>query len=85
MPYQRNDLNNDPAGTQPLANDITLFGASEGWSQIVHKDWNGNYSKRNIANGTVSPGVYSKRNIANGVVTPGAYQRTDIGNNSVSL
>jgi hypothetical protein len=85
MPYERNDLNNDPAAVQPASNDITLFGGSEGWTTINHKDWNGDYSKRNIANGTVVPGVYSKRDIANSVVTPSAYQRRDTDNNAVSL
>lgn len=85
MPYERNDLNNNPAGVQPASNVITLFGGSEGWTTIIHSDWNGDYSKRNIANGTVVPGVYSKRNIANGVVVPSAYQRRDISNNPISL
>lgn len=85
MPYQRNDLNNDPAGVQPASTLITIFGGSEGWSTISYRRWNGDYSKRNISNGTVVPGEYSKRNINNGVVTPSAYQRRDINNNPVSL
>jgi hypothetical protein len=85
MPYERNDLNNDPAGTQPASNSITLFGGSEGWTTIIHEDWNGDYSKRDITNGTVVPGTYSKRNIDNEVVIPAAYQRRDTDNNPVSL
>ena len=85
MSYERNDLNNDPVAVQPLSNDITLFDGSEVWTTITHKDWNGNYSKRDITNGIVVPGIYSKRDIVNSVVTASAYQRTDTDNNIISL
>jgi hypothetical protein len=83
--YERRDENNVAEVPQPASNLITVFGGSEGWSQIQYRRWNGDYSKRDINNQVVSPGTYSKRDINNQVVSPGTYQRTDINNNPISL
>jgi hypothetical protein len=80
MTYERRDENNIVEVPQPLSNSVTDLGGLSGWAAVPYEDWNGNFSKRNIDNDVVIPGVYSKRDINNQVVIPELYSRRLVDN-----
>ena len=82
--YVRHDTTNTADSTQPTSTTITHFGGTEGWSQLIWKDFNGDYQARNSDNTTRTPGTYQARNSDNTPRTPDAYQRRDKDNNIVS-
>lgn len=83
MSYIRHDTTNTPVVPQPTSTDVTIFDATEGWSDITYKDWNGDYVPRNYDNTVRTPGSYQARNYDNTVRTPADYQRHDINNDPV--
>lgn len=76
MTYQRRDKDNNLVDPQPLSTEVTDLGGASGWTEVPYRNWNGNYSKRDINNQVVAPGTYSKRDIDNQIVVPSAYIRS---------
>ena len=84
MAYQRNDINCDPAGSQPGSTTVNHFSGNEGWATKTFKNWNADYQARKSDNSTRTPGTFQARSVDNSTRTPAAYQRKDKDNNTVS-
>tara|TARA_B100001250_G_scaffold394016_1_gene397392 strand:+ start:95 stop:352 length:258 start_codon:yes stop_codon:yes gene_type:complete len=84
MAYQRNDINCDPAGSQPGSTTVNHFSGNEGWATKTFKNWNADYQARKSDNSTRTPGTFQARLIDNNTRTPSAYQRKDKDNATVS-
>ena len=84
MAYQRNDINCDPAGSQPGSTTVNHFSGNEGWATKTFKNWNADYQARKSDNSTRTPGTFQARLIDNNTRTPAAYQRKDKDNATVS-
>ena len=82
--YKRHDKDNNEVDTS--ANEVlrAAFGANEGWTARVFKNFNGAYQARNTDNTARTPGTYQARNTNNTARTPAAYQRHDKDNNPVT-
>ena len=77
MPYIRHDENNQEADPQPNSNTVTVFGGSEGWSEIEYMDWNADYIARNDDNTPRTIGTYQRYDDNSDPITPQSYQRYD--------
>jgi len=84
MAYQRNDIDCDPAGSQPGSSTVNHFSGNEGWATKTFKNWNADYQARKSDNSTRTPGSFQARLIDNSTRTPAAYQRKDKDNSTVS-